>query len=39
MFISFYKLLIIIIIGILLFGDLETILSKIKKFFKEDKKK
>lgn len=36
MFVNFYKVLILLVIGILLFGDIENLLSKFKKFFKKD---
>ena len=36
MFVNFYKVLILLVIGILLFGDIENLLSKFKNFFKKD---
>jgi len=36
MFINFYKFLVLLVIGILLFGDIENLLSKFKNFFKKD---
>ena len=36
MFVNFYKFLVLLVIGILLFGDIENLLSKFKNFFKKD---
>lgn len=35
MFINFYKFLALVVIGVLLFGDIENLLSKFKNLFKK----
>ena len=36
MFINFYKFLVLLVIEILLFGDIENLVSKFKIYFKKD---